>query len=299
MAAIRPRDMTKWMHSKLDKWIKEAVANNLYDLTDPVGLEAFLDARQSKIAALRQVEADDIRAKAALETIKDLEATKIKTHIANQNWEALSPMWVGEIKTAVEQLAAAQQGIKNRNGNGGAIAPAYLVTVNPKEGTDLVTFKKKVEKYAKSKMITKAEWAFEQRGVSEDIAGKGMHVHMVVHQVGTYFNGVFSSNTKRAFKAFVGNDKAVDVRPLKTDADVEKARTYIAGTKDTGKDPLKGIKCEIDVKWRAANNLTPLYEQSNGAQTEGPSEAIQEASEETDGGQTSGSAESSRRSTVD
>lgn len=231
-----------------------------YDLADDESFERFCDARMNKIHALRQVEIDDAIAKAALKEVQDREAQAIKICIATKNWDELPPMWAAAIKGSVDRVATLQKGIKNRNGDGGNMAPAYLVTVNPKPGTELSAFKKKVEKYAKSKMIRSAQWAFEQRGACDVDKGNGMHVHIVVRQRGDYFNGVFCSNTRRAFKNFVGNERHVDIRPLKTEQDVVKACAYIGGDKE---DPSKGIKCQFDVSWRQENNLDPMYVRVN------------------------------------
>lgn len=259
----RPRNMTKWMHAQLSKWINECIKLKVYDLASPEGFEAFQNQRMEKINELRQIEMDDTRAKASLEKLKDIEAQRINLCIQQEKWEDLCPMWGAEIKSAVEKLAVLQKGIKNRNGNGGNYSPAFLVTVNPDPKWPIEAFKPKVEKYARSKMIRKIDWCFEQRGTNPAELGKGMHCHMVVTQTGTYPNGVFMSNTRRAFKNFVGNERHVDIRPLKSDEDVRKASVYIAGTKDDTDDPLKGIKCQMDVAWRADNNLLPLYTRTN------------------------------------
>lgn len=123
----------------------------------------------------------------------------------------------------------------------------YMVTINPKDGTEIEVFMKKLLKASKKKYIKEYMYAIEWRDEFN-----GMHAHMR-----------FSMNKKKkpseirrefynTFKSMVGNRKHIDVKySYKKDAFIN----YVCGVKN-GK-PKKNR--ENDIKLRKKHGITDLY----------------------------------------
>jgi hypothetical protein len=194
-----------------------------------------------------QRETEDSRARAYLRAVHDAEALLIRQRVADGDFEDMP------------ELEEIYSKIKNRRGNGGNISEWYLVTVNPAPGHTVEDLTHRVHKYLRRKIIKEAYYAFEQRGVDDGTKGDGVHVHLLVRQRGDVFHGDFQRNTRNTFRPLVGNEKAVDVRTLKTPVDVEKAKKYVLGCKKQKDGERKDEKCVMDVTWRLENNIEPYY----------------------------------------
>jgi len=136
----------------------------------------------------------------------------------------------------------------------------YFVTVNPGPSVSLMELTDKVDKYTNRKIVTAAEWAYEQRSPDLITSGSGMHTHMIVQKPSEMRDKYFQDQTRESFKTLVGNPKThVDIRPIQSEW-VEDKRSYLKDVK-TGEG--KAEKQFIDKRWRLDNNLDDYYETSN------------------------------------
>lgn len=243
---------TKYMASKL-----ESLTQNPEEEDDE-----YLSRLRQKKADLWKLEVDDAKARAYLKAIQDAQAIIIRNKIEAEDFEGMP-----ELQELYSQ-------IRNKNGNGGAIYSHYWVTVNVAPGVLLADVQTKVRKYVHRRMLCKSEWVYEQRGSTDDEAGKGLHVHLLVQPAKPISLTSIRKNTYNTFKSLVGNEKCVCVLACKTETDVEKRRRYMSGEKD---DDEKMVKCAVDKKWRLKNNLQDMYTYKNGED-----ELQEEASSEED-----------------
>lgn len=211
--------------------------------------DEYLQRLRDRKAELWKLEVEDAKARAYLKAIQDAQAIIIRQKIEAGQFEGMP-----ELQELYSQ-------IRNRNGNGGAIYSHYWLTVNVAPGVLLDDVQAKVRKFVNRKIVRSAEWVYEQRGATEDEMGKGLHVHMLVQPATALSLTHFRRNAYSTFKTLVGNEKAVDVRPCKSESDVEKRRKYMSGEKD---DLEKMKKCAVDKLWRHKNNLLPMYKHENG-----------------------------------
>lgn len=230
---------TKYMAAKL-----ESMSQNPDEDDDE-----YLARLREKKAEIWQLEVNDAKARAYLKAIQDAQAIIIRNKIEDNDFEGMP-----ELQELYSQ-------IRNKNGNGGAIYSHYWVTVNVAPGVLLADVQTKVRKYVNRRMLSRSEWVYEQRGTTEDEAGKGMHVHLLVQPLKPISLTSIRKNTYNTFKSLVGNEKAVHVLACKTESDVEKRRLYMSGVKD---GEGKMVKCAVDQIWREKNNLQSIYKQTNG-----------------------------------
>lgn len=135
----------------------------------------------------------------------------------------------------------------------------YLVTVNPAPSVQLHELKQSVEQYVDMKFVKEVDLVYEQRADTEETAGKGMHVHMLVKT--NTNNADFQKRTRPKFEHLVGiPDLHVDIRPVHP-AHIADKRNYMRGNK-TGEG--KAEKVVIDRVWRIKNNLNNYYTYRDG-----------------------------------
>lgn len=243
---------TKWIALQMQKYVekhpkvkREEVSEEDYESCMDEWHQKYFEKRRE----LWSIEIEDAKAKAYLKAVQDAQAAVIRQRIQEKDF------------TGMPELQELMGQIKNKRGNGGNIQLNYFVTVNCKPDVQLGELKKKVEKYVRRKMVTKAEYVFEQRGAHEGEMGKGLHAHILVQQRGDTFDGAFKVNTRNTFKTLVGNPEThVDIRPVKESFKEDK-RAYMKGVKT---QEGKAEKVAIDRVWRVNNNLKDYYTHENG-----------------------------------
>lgn len=245
---MEPEPITKWMLAQLEKW--EAKWGQYVKASD---MKQYLQERNFEVQRLHDIEMNDARARARLRAVHDAEALLLRMQVADGDWED-TPWMLKEIYTK----------INNRRGNGGHISEWYLVTVNPAPGHTIEDLTRRVCKFVHRRIVKEAYYAFEQRGTSDGDEGDGLHVHIVVRQRGDVYHGDFQRNARSTFRPLVGNDKAVNVKCLKTDQDVDQALKYIQGVKKEKPGEFKLEKVCRDALWRTKNNLQRYYHHING-----------------------------------
>jgi hypothetical protein len=162
-----------------------------------------------------------------------------------------------------------------------------FITVNPDPKCKLQAFVTTVLKRALTKKwITKAYAAFEQRGETQEEAGKGFHVHILLHRGGksrsqmmkefkSTFKGLCALGNPKT-EGSILNLKAIDDRLVQSKVD------YMLGRKTD----VKMAKVQIDRWWRQQLGLQPVYEVGevaelpSGSSESSSSEEDAEASEE-------------------
>jgi len=132
------------------------------------------------------------------------------------------------------------------------ITGSYFVTINPHENIQPKKFFSKIEKISEWKWVDKYYYVFEQRSTIEG-EYKGIHAHMYVS--GSINKARLLSTLYTSLKTYVGNQKHVDVKVLKTEKDVSNVIEYMNGSKSPEKLP----KVANDEKFRSEYDLKPFY----------------------------------------
>lgn len=227
----------------------------------------YNEARSREIAKLRQQEMDDCKHAAYRKAVTDAHASLIRKKIQAGLFEGMPELQ--ELAPELEKLEAMKK-LKHANGNGGALNALYFVTINVKPDVTFAELHKQCTKFSKRRIVSKAEWVYEQRGSHELEQGKGMHAHMLVTQRGDIFDGKFRQAVQSTFGKLCGNPKHVDIRVCKPEW-AEDKRAYMRGAKT---EDGKAEKCAIDAIWRGVNNISPYYTHSNNGQAQhDPSES--------------------------
>jgi len=128
---------------------------------------------------------------------------------------------------------------------------AWEVGIRPKEGTPFKEFHDKVILF-----VTAALWdgecvfTFEQKGTSDDTLGQGFHAHIVGKSSRT--KSAIVKEAKRRFGAWCPEPNVRKLTRVQ-----EYIQDYFIDYKCDDHD--KASTKEWDAKWRAANELLPLY----------------------------------------
>lgn len=132
------------------------------------------------------------------------------------------------------------------------------ITINPMPSVKLIDFKKKIEKLVARKIFTEYLYVYEQRGKTEDDAGKGFHAHILAKRNLNYKPFKTHECIRNTCKSLVKNkkcNKTINIQNIGYDF-AEDKREYILGEKTgDGKDQ----KQQIDIIWREKNNLNKYY----------------------------------------
>lgn len=128
-----------------------------------------------------------------------------------------------------------------------------LITVRPPHDTVFEQFKQDVDEYIdkwSSKWLT-CEYAFEQKGETEDTLGHGFHVHLLIStQTRNYYKSHILKALKSKFTYVSAN--CIQVDSVKN---LDRAKAYIRGEKEECK--LTAVR--YDNMWREQKGLQPIY----------------------------------------
>lgn len=130
------------------------------------------------------------------------------------------------------------------------------ITVNPQENPEVLQdLQLAIEKLRYKKFVLKLQYSFEQRGETEEDAGKGVHLHMLLQRdLSTRYDNVKRS-IHNIFDKLCGNSLHVCIKPC-YDSWVEDKVSYLQGQKwDEDKDD----KVKYDKLWRDKLGLKPTY----------------------------------------
>jgi hypothetical protein len=183
----------------------------------------------------------------------ELTKRKIK-QILEQNYKLDS---LGEFQSCLKTLIKHQDGklklkLAKLHHNGWV-----WITVNPKPTIKLEEFKTKIEKLVHRKMFNGVEYAFEQRGISENDI-KGYHVHILAQRNLNYKPYNLKKNIINTCKSLVtdpASNHLINIQIIGDDFAKDKEQ-YFKGLK-TGEG--KSAKQEIDKIWRINNDLQSFY----------------------------------------
>ena len=187
----------------------------------------------------------------------DLTKRKMR-QILEQNYklDTLGELYTGMKKLIDEndQKLKVKMALDHNNG--------YLwITINPKPEIKFDVFRKKIEKLVNRKLFTRVEYAFEQRGNTEDDI-HGWHCHILGLRNLNYKPYKCKQNIKNTVKSLVGNvesDHQVNIQVIGEDFAKDKEQ-YFKGLK-TGEG--KDAKQIVDRIWRKKEGLQPFYTVSN------------------------------------
>lgn len=140
-----------------------------------------------------------------------------------------------------------------------------LITIRPDETPNIRNFHDALRCGLAKSLFLDYMYAFEQKGESPEDMGKGFHVHILakvtestrVQNITTALQGKRTPLSKYNFVLQVGNGRNKFI-PDQTGYD--RAMNYIRGDKH---NDAKKAACDIDIIWRRANNLEPLYTKPN------------------------------------
>lgn len=131
------------------------------------------------------------------------------------------------------------------------------ICINPKPDIDLGLFQHKVKKLAERKMFVKFLYVFEQRGQTEEEAGKGFHTHILAERKMSYKPSRICKNVANSCRGLVGNvtnHHHLQVTCIGEDFALDK-KQYILGWKKEEKQ----LKQKVDAVWRPNNQITRYY----------------------------------------
>ncbi len=132
-----------------------------------------------------------------------------------------------------------------------------FVTINPNTDCTLQKFETLVDKFAKRNMFKSYRYVFEQRGTTEETAGKGLHAHILLKRNLDYKPCLVTKNSKNTFKniAKVDNPAILNIQHIGADFAKDKDE-YMTQVKD---DEIKAEKQVIDKFFRNKMNLKHVY----------------------------------------
>ncbi len=132
-----------------------------------------------------------------------------------------------------------------------------FVTINPNNDCTLQKFETLVDKFAKRNMFKSYRYVFEQRGTTEETAGKGLHAHILLKRNLDYKPCLVTKNSKNTFKniAKVDNPAILNIQHIGADFAKDKDE-YMTQVKD---DEIKAEKQVIDKFFRNKMNLKHVY----------------------------------------
>lgn len=137
----------------------------------------------------------------------------------------------------------------------------YMLTVRPPHNTNFETLKFSTESFVKKweSHWDNWEYAYEQKGETEDTLGYGCHVHIIISTTTpNYYPSHILKHAKSTWSYVAANCIQVD-----TLQNIPKAKEYIRGIKS---DESKKQACVMDIKWREKNGIQQLYEKSGQVQ---------------------------------
>ncbi len=132
-----------------------------------------------------------------------------------------------------------------------------FVTINPNNDCTLQKFETLVDKFVKRNMFKSYRYVFEQRGTTEETAGKGLHAHILLKRNLDYKPCLVTKNSKNTFKniAKVDNPAILNIQHIGADFAKDKDE-YMTQVKD---DEIKAEKQVIDRYFRDKMNLKHVY----------------------------------------
>lgn len=131
---------------------------------------------------------------------------------------------------------------------------AHLITIRPPYGSTFLKLKRETENFIEKweKDWSWWEYAFEQKGETEENAGHGCHVHILMAT--TKANYYKSHIVRDAIRAFPGTGtNCIDVQVVQN---LVRAKAYIRGDKN---NDAKVASCAIDTYWRKTKGLKDIY----------------------------------------
>ena len=132
------------------------------------------------------------------------------------------------------------------------------ITINPKPGVTLETFRKKVEKLVKRNIFTEATYVYEQRGTDAMSCGKGFHCHLLCKRNLNYKPFRVSQCIQNTCKDLIKNpkdNKLLNIQHIGEDFAADKIIYMLEQKTGEGKDQ----KQLIDKIFREKNNLNIVY----------------------------------------
>lgn len=135
-----------------------------------------------------------------------------------------------------------------------------MITVNPREGTQIADLIKKINNFCQLKWVSNIYlYALEQRSDGTSPLGRGIHVHILIHRESTLAPSIIRKETQRCFAKLVDQptNTALINFHFGDDVYLKNAQKYIMGTKV---DDAKKLKSICDKQWRDANKLSQYYQ---------------------------------------
>lgn len=191
---------------------------------------------------------------------KDLQRRKIKKILEQQYYlGTLGNLFNGMLKIENDNVQKKKRMTAVAHNN-----LFLFITVNPKPKIPFEDFKKKMEKLANRNIFNNALYVYEQRGSTEEEAGKGFHCHMLCERNLNYKPTKVVSCIKNTCKSLCNvKDKRVLNIQLIGEEFMNDKRQYILGHNKTGEG--KSVKQNIDDYWRKKNNLNNHYKDAQEA----------------------------------
>lgn len=141
-----------------------------------------------------------------------------------------------------------------------------FITINPTEDITLEQIHTVMQRVFNKKWMTLAIYVIEQRGITLDELGKGMHIHLLVHRNGQAFSDVFreiANTVKHICNVELGRANKWQYGAYQcqktTNKFLKNRLTYMLGKKKYTEDNQKDIKQYYDKIFREKFNLQDFY----------------------------------------
>ncbi len=186
--------------------------------------------------------------------LKDLKRRKFRKILEQQyKLETLGDFYKSTKK--IEELNAQKMKLMTAKAHNNLF---LFITVNPKPEITFEEFMKKMEKLINRNIFTNGLYVYEQRGSTEEDAGKGFHCHLLCERNLNYKPTKVVSCIKNTCKSLCNvKDKRLLNIQLIGEEFAQDKRQYIMGHNKTGEG--KSVKQNIDTYWRKKNNLKEYY----------------------------------------
>lgn len=143
-----------------------------------------------------------------------------------------------------------------------------MITIRPDKTPNIQSFHNALRCGLAKPLFLEYTYAFEQKGETVETMGKGFHVHIVAKvRDGTRTQNIIAALTNKrsplgryTFQLQIGNGRS---KFIPDETGLTRAMNYIRGDKH---NDAKTKACEIDVIWRQAVGLLPVYTEPNQVQ---------------------------------
>lgn len=160
----------------------------------------------------------------------------------------------------VQQLILAERNSLGEKVENNINKPYIWLCVNPNSTYTFNEFKALVQKMVSKVWLKSYVYVYEQRGITEQEAGKGFHLHAIIKRPEDKKPSHCIRELSNTFKKCcdVSNYHFFQTKFIDED-EYQRKLEYILGLKDSNEENQKDLKQNIDKYWRGKYLIKPFY----------------------------------------